>query len=188
MIKQYRDDSNTYYIELEITDFVTYKYLDFIQTHQTHCPSKQLNLIWNEKIFLIEKASKLNPFASKYFMWIDAGICVYRDSFPPQNLNIELLKTLPIDKFIFTSSNNNTYRKFNDNEYYHFVSGTYMYHISFVDIITKLYSQYLDMLLPNNNWIYTDQVVLTHIYRDCPELFYKIGDGYGVIANMLFIN
>ena len=49
-----------------------------MKTHPKHCPSIELNLIWNEKIFFIEKAKNINPFNSEYFMWVDAGICTFR--------------------------------------------------------------------------------------------------------------
>jgi hypothetical protein len=32
----------------------------------------------------------------------------------------------------------------------------------------------------------TDQIILTHLYKDNPELFYKLGDGYGEIVPLLF--
>lgn len=75
-------------------------------THPIHCPSVELNLIWNEKIFMIQKACKINPFNSEWFKWIDAGICTYRDNSPP-NIpfpNVNKLNKLPIDKFIYSSS------------------------------------------------------------------------------------
>jgi len=189
LAKKYRNEENTYYIELNIEEFSTYKYIKFIQTHPTHCPSKELNLVWNEKIFLIDRASKINPFNSQFFMWVDAGICIYRNIYPPQVLNINLFKSLPTHKFIFTSSENNSLKKFDDNEYYHYVSGTsYIYSLSFVKEFTQLYLTYVNKLLPRNNWIFTDQVILTHIYRDNPNLFHKLGHGYGEIANYVFSN
>ncbi len=45
-----------------------------MKTDSTHCPSVELNLIWNEKIFMLQKAYKLNIYNSDYFMWIDVGI------------------------------------------------------------------------------------------------------------------
>jgi hypothetical protein len=38
---------------------------------------------------------------------------------------------------------------------------------------------------PSNIW--TEQVILTHIFNDMPELFYKFADGYGKIAEYLFL-
>ena len=72
----------------------------------THCPSVELNLIWNEKIFLIQRALELNIFESDYFIWIDAGISIFRDITPPSYSfpNINKLINLPKDKFIYSSS------------------------------------------------------------------------------------
>ena len=62
IVKQHRQNLPTHYINCEISDFYTYKYINFIETHNVHCPSKELNLIWNEKLFLVKKAAELNVF------------------------------------------------------------------------------------------------------------------------------
>ena len=82
-IKKHRIGLPTYYIELNIEDFVTYEYRHNMTTHKDHCSSVELNLIWNEKIFMIQRALKINPFSSEFFTWIDAGLCMYRNSKPP---------------------------------------------------------------------------------------------------------
>ena len=111
IIKTYRKELPTYYIECNIEDFHTYKYKDKMITDKFHCPSVELNLIWNEKAFLVKKALKINPFNSEYFCWVDAGICTYRDNKPPNKLfpNIEELNKLPKDKLIYSSSIMKTY-------------------------------------------------------------------------------
>jgi len=157
-------------------------------THPIHCPSVELNLIWNEKIFLIQKAAKLNPFSSSHFMWVDAAICTYRDNPPPKTPfpNLDKLNTLPKDQLIFTSStgyyNESMIRK---NNYYHYISGTYLLHHSIIDNFVEIYKRYLDKLIDKGN-IWTDQVILTHIYNDNKHLFYKLSDGYGIIIPLLY--
>jgi hypothetical protein len=187
MIKSYRKDLPTYFIELELEDFYSYKYSDRMITHEVHCPSVELNMIWNEKIFLIEKASKINPFNSTYFAWIDAGISTYRTKTPPSIPfpNISKLNKLPLDKFIFTSSIKSYFEPKLLSTYYHYISGTYLLNINIISSFTNLYKEYLDKLVTPNN-IYTDQVILTHIYKDYPTLFYKLGDGYGQIVPLLY--
>lgn len=188
MIKKYRGDLPTHYIECKIDDFYTYRYRDKMITHPRHCPSVELNLIWNEKVFLIQKAAKLNPFSSSHFMWVDAGICTYRDNPPPKTQfpNLDKLNKLPKDKFIFTSStgyyNDSMIHK---NNYYHYISGTYLLHHSIIDNFVEIYKKYLDKLINKDN-IWTDQVILTHIYKDNKDLFYRLSNGYGVIIPLLY--
>ena len=194
IISQYRGTLPTYFVECNIEDFYTYKYRHLMTTDPVHCPSVELNLIWNEKLFFIEKAAKLNIFNSDYFMWIDAGICTFR-SYPPPSIkfpNIEKLKRLPKDKFIYCSSllNRNddpTFHKHlvQKNIYYHFISGTYILHKSIINKYVQIYKEYLDRLIDKNN-IWTDQVILTHIYNSHPDLFYKLCNGYGEIINELY--
>ena len=57
MVKEHRANLPTHYVKCEITDFYTYKYIDEVETHPIHCPSKELNLIWNEKMFLMKPFS-----------------------------------------------------------------------------------------------------------------------------------
>ena len=190
-IKSFRKDLPTYYIECDIEDFKTYNHKDKMITESTHCPSIELNLIWNEKIFMIQKAYELNPFNSDWFKWIDAGICIYRNSEPPNCLfpfNENKLNNLPKDKFIYSSSESEYYN--NDlvsiTNYYHHISGTsYILHKECINKFVLLYITYLDKLIDKNN-IWTDQVVLTHIYKENPDIFFKLTDGYGEITRYLY--
>lgn len=184
LIKKYRKDYPTYYIELNIEDFYTNKYKDKMIKNERHCPSIELNLIWNEKIFLMEKAYKLNIFKSDYYMWIDAGVCIYRNIKPPNRIypNTNKLKELPKDKLIFSSSNSIKFnkKKFLECDYLnHFISGTsYILHKNIINDFVNIYIKYCDKLI-NKNSIYTDQVILTYIYKDNPDLFYQLSHGYG---------
>jgi hypothetical protein len=186
MIKPFRDGLPTFYVECTIQDFVSYKYKNRMITHPHHCPSVELNLIWNEKIFLIKKALEMNPFHSDFFCWVDAGICVYRDTPPPSVPfpTIPKLNTLPINKFIYTSSNPYIENLVTIRNYYHHISGTYVLHKNIINDFAALYEKYLNTLVNTTN-IWTDQVILTHIYKDYKDLFHKLGDGYGEIVRLL---
>ena len=187
MIKPFRDGLPTFYIECKIEDFVTYKYKNRMITHPIHCPSVELNLIWNEKIFLIQKALELNPFHSDFFCWVDAGLCTYRNTMPPPRPfpNLTKLNTLPTNKFIYTSSEPYNESNISKTNYYHHICGTsYILHKNMVNDVAVLYNQYLNNLLDTNN-IWTDQVILTHMYKNHKHLFHKLGDGYGEICNLL---
>lgn len=185
-IKSFRKDLPTYFIEYDIKDFYTYKYIDKIKTDPIHCPSVELNLIWNEKIFMILKAKEINPFNTEWFKWMDAGICIYRNIKPPESIfpNINKINELPKDKFIYSSSNKYNSCSVSKTNYYHHISGTYILNSSIIDEFINIYKDYLDLLLDKNN-IWTDQVILTHIYKNKPCLFYKLCDGYGEITRFL---
>ena len=189
IIKKYRGDLPTHYIECDIKDFNTYKFKDKMVTHQVHCPSVELNLIWNEKIFLIEKAIELNPFKSEYFMWMDAGMCSFRNRIPPSIPfpNINKLNKLPKDKFIYSSTHNFTYNeKFVKGQYHlhHSLSGTYLFHKNIINKLVEIYKKYLSLIDKNDIW--TDQVIWTLIYKDNKELFFKLCNNYGTIPFYLY--
>ena len=187
LIKKYRGNLPTYYIELDIKDFVTYPFYNRMITHSIHCPSIDLNLIWNEKIFLIKRALKLNPFNSEFFHWIDAGTCVYRKTKPPSiKFCDQKIEQLTKAKFIYSSSLDYDEQLINENSYHHHISGTsYIIHKNLIDSFCDIYYNYMDKLI-NKNIIWTDQVILTHIFKDNKNLFLKLTDGYGEITPMLY--
>lgn len=178
-IKIHRSGLPTHYIKCDILDFFTYKYKNRVIVDPTHCPSAELNLIWNEKIFLVKRASEINPFSSDFFCWVDAGICVYRHVSPPSAPfpNLMKLKQLPTNKFIYSSSNN--YLPVSPNN--HTVSGTaYVLHRSFISTFAEIYCEYLDKNDGLEFW--TDQIILTRILQKHPQLFSKLCNGYGKIV------
>jgi hypothetical protein len=187
LLKKYRENLPTYYIQYNIDDFYTNKYKHKLKPHPEHCPSVELYMIWNEKIILMDKAKQINPFNSNYFAWVDAGLCTYRDQAPPTKPfpNINKLKYLPTNKFIYSSSEYWHPNFVSKNRYYHHISGTYILHKNFIDKFTPIYKEYMDKLIDENN-IWTDQVIHTHIFYDKPELFFKLCDGYGTIFNILY--
>lgn len=187
IIKPFRKNLPTYYIEIEIEDFYAFKYKNSITIHPRHCPSIELNLIWHEKIFMIQKASILNPFNSDWFKWIDSGICTYRYTKPPTIPfpDIDKLHKLPTDKFIYSSSEIYNKNLVTNTNYYHHVSGTFILHKKIIDKFVDIYKCYLEKLIDKKN-IWTEQVIFTHIYKDHPEIFFKLCDGYGEIIKVLF--
>jgi hypothetical protein len=149
-------------------------------------------MIWNEKLLLLEKAKHINPFNSDFFGWVDAGICTYRTAMPPQQPfpNINKLHLLPKDKFIYSASNPWNPPAVSSANYYHHISGTYILHKDIITVFTKMYKLYLDKIFGDDSInklnIWTDQVILTHIFKAFPNKFYKLCDGYGGIFNALY--
>jgi hypothetical protein len=188
LIKFFRKGLPTYFVECEIEDFYAYKYKDRMTTHDSHCPSVELNLIWNEKIFMVQKASEINPFNSVWFHWIDAGTCAYRDVNPTDKEfpNKNFLETLPKDKFIFSSSLGYIESRINATDYYHYVAATaFLLHKTFIDKYVETYKDYMEKLIDKNN-IWSEQVIFTHIFKDRPELYFKLCDGYGEVTKLLY--
>ena len=102
--------------------------------------------------------------------------------------NIEKLMRLPRDKFIFTSSTETFEPDFvNQYIYYHHVSaGVFILHKSFIDKFVDIYKKFINKLLPRKNWIYTEQVILTHMFAIFPDLFFKMTHGWGNIIPLLY--
>jgi len=186
IIKKHREGLPTYFVHMTLDEFYTTKYKKLFRTHPIHCPSKELNMIWNEKIFLIEKAFNINPFKSEYFCWVDAGICTYREKYPPTTPfpNLYKLNKLPKDKFIYSGITLYDESRVKKDNYYVYVTGTFMLHKNIIKDYAEIYKSYLEKLIDRNN-IWTDQIVNTHIYKDNKHLFYKLGNGWAAIIKLL---
>jgi len=187
-IKQFRGTLPTIYIECPFESFYNWRYRNSIKTDPHNCPSVELKMVWNEKIFFLEKVYRLNPFKSQWFQWIDAGVCVYRHVPPPSKVypNPLRLENAPTNKVLYSSS-----QPWNENlvylgNYYHHIAGTsYIMHGSMVESFVELYKKYLDKLVDKEN-IWTDQDILTYMFKDNRELFFKVCDGYGNIVPHFF--
>lgn len=66
-----------------------------------------------------------------------------------------------------------------------YVTGTFILHHSIIDNFIVIYKEYLDKLV-DKSMVWTDQVILTHIYKDNKNLFYKLCEGWGAIIPVLY--
>ena len=137
---------------------------------------------------LVLEASLINPYQSEWFCWIDSGICIYRDKEPPLSPfpnpdKMNLLSKTQINYCISDTITNIELNKIKNWDYVHNVSGNFIIHISFIKQIHHLFYTYLDICISETNEFtcYSEQCILSRIYVDYPELFNKIGDGYGEI-------
>jgi hypothetical protein len=190
IVKSVRRDLPTVYVLLDINDFYTQKYKKHIAEHHIHVPSPEVCLIWLEKMFLVQRAKDMNPFHSDYFMWVDAGICVFRNHPPPVEVfpNEAKMSVLPKNKFVFTSSQE-PYESYcvHENNYYHYISGTaFVLHKDFIETFLEIYKSYLEKIITHHNWVNTEQKILTHMYKDHEILFFKLGEGYGELVMSLY--
>jgi hypothetical protein len=191
MAKSIRKNLPTYYIDLEIINFETYKYIDYIVEDHVHCPSRELAMIWLNKLFFIKRAVEINPFNTEQFAWVDAGIYFYRNLHPPlKTFDEEKIKKLPTDRFIFSSSE---YKFFipdlvKDNNLYHYISGNFIISKYLISQVCEIYDEILKDKLPLKNKCYTnDQVFYTIMYHMFGDgMFYKLSDGYGAVINELY--
>ena len=131
-----------------------------------------------EEINMINKAASYNIFGSEYFCWIDADIDTYKNSSPPSCVfpNTVKLNDLPKDKFIFSSDGEYDEDKVYYIWNYYYISGvSYIMHKNIIKDFAEQYQEYMEKLINNNN-LWTDCVILTQMYKDNKELFYKLSE------------
>ena len=188
-IRQFRKNYLTYFVSKNIIDFKTYKLNMTNEIHSTHVPSKDLGLVWLEKMNLVLEASQLNPYSSEWFCWVDAGICVYRENKPSTNIfpNPEKMRLLSKTQINYSTSETISKEKLNTirnwENVHNIAGGAFILHISIVSKIYDLFYKYLNICIHETNKFtcYSVQCILARIYIDYPELFNKIGDEYGRI-------
>ena len=194
LMKRYRRDLPTHYVVCEIPDFVTYKHRDSLAADDVHCPSKELSLIYHEKVFMLEKTFRMNPFGSDFFCWIDAGICVYRNDmpthlvFPDQKRETQV----PSDKILFSEVSAQVPANFHQvadmTGCRHISGGGYVVPKNLIEPFASLYEEYLARTSSASGTPLTDEMILGLIQRDRPEMFQRVGDlkllehgGYGQV-------
>jgi len=196
-IRNVRKNLKTYFINLNINEFLTYKYYDSLKgslfINPKHCPSKELWLIWMEKINLIKLASQKHDY--EWYCWYDAGLAKYRkkrDILPKKEWpNVEKMYLLDKDKL------NVTYKKERK------ICGTsYIIHKNFIDTFHNLFYNTLSTILSkpsiskklkkNKKLLksclcksLTDQLILTYMYNQDKNKFNLLCGGYGANVDYL---
>ena len=175
-IKSFRKNYNTVFIEYPTNNFYSQQFYDEKWFDPTHIPSAKLGMIWHEKINLIKLAKEYDgENATDFYIWIDAGMYIYREKKPPEKY-LKLIDTnsLVNDKFSYSTV---------DEE---IMGGCLILPKNVINKFHTIYYDYLSKcnILSNNNVLCgKEQYVLTLMKKDNPDLFNKMGDGYG--ANLL---
>ena len=195
-VSEIRKDLNTTFIKYDIADFSTYKFHPNMRKKIHYgigwCPSKELWLIWMEKINLCLKAIKECVIKSDWICWYDATLCKYRIGIGRQNVpgniwpNVEKMNLLDKNKINCSVINVN---KMNNGEFPPLVTATaFIMHKDFVPKYANIFYELLDELFENvNNGThkiigadqFNEQYPLTYLYHLRPELYNPIAEGFG---------
>lgn len=174
-IKKFRNNLDTKFIVYNLDNFYSKQYASNKWIISTHVPSKELGMIWHEKIHLIKLAKDSDIVKTDFYIWIDAGIASYRNTMPPRKrLNLKDTTSLPKNKLCYSSVN---------ESYHSFAASCLIIHVDFIDEFHEIYYKYLKNC--NSMYCGSDQYIFTQIMHDRPELFYRIADGYG--GNLLVL-
>ena len=72
-------------------------------------------------------------------------------------------------------------------KYYHYIYvSDFLIDKDFIDKFIGVYKFYLEKLIDDKKKKWTEQVIITYIYRDRPELFYKLTDEYCEVIKYLY--
>lgn len=175
-VSKFRDKLQTIFIERPIATFTSSKTYRPHWIHDVHVPTDDLGKIWIEKVAMVTEAVRINPYNSEWFAWVDAGNAYYRDKKPSSYKwpSTDILSRLPKDKIIYAGTN---------VDEHDFAGAAFMYHKDIANEVDRLfYEQYSLCASEHNDWnCGFDQCVFTDLKKRRPDLFYRMGDGYGGI-------
>ena len=192
-IKKFRSTIATRYIEYNIDEFSVNKFNINNNTDTIHVPSRELGLIWLEKMNMLKMAKDSNFYDTDWYCWVDAGICVFRDKKPPETvwLKPKFESQLDRDKINYCQSENINSND-NDNwENKHTVAGTFIIHRNkidfYVDLFYNMLAKCLDYTKTLKSFVcYSDQIIFSQMLFGNPEYFHKLCDGYGCNMEMFY--
>lgn len=144
-----------------------------IFTHPVHVPTIELGQIWHEKVHLVKLAKDRDEGRRAFYVWIDAGICTFRNSPPPVarlTINNDLL---PQNKLSYA---------FVNDDHHSFAGTVLIFPCGLIDSFHDLYYQKLEQCVQREDADWrcgSDQFVMTELRKDHPDLFHIISYGYG---------
>jgi hypothetical protein len=188
-----------------IESFYTYKYKDYwINNHESSqmelhkSTDWQLNMLWNEKVFLVNETVKNKYFTSLYYGWCDIGYFRNRNN----DLHTSYLKKWPnpikLSNTIFkdmkihygcVQNNITKYKELSNNINNHYINklsshpnnqftetcfagGFFILKPELSNIYAKMYDNKLQYYFSKNYFIKDDQSIIMDIIFSNPNLFY----------------
>ena len=186
-------------------EFHTYRYKKYwIENHQKsnlklhiHTDWK-LNMLWNEKVFLVNETIKNRYFDTLYYGWCDIGYFRNR----PNDLNTRYLSNWPNNPKLLSNALNNDYIHYgcvqNNGTIYKkqqneikihysdklasqptdqiedicFAGGFFILRRELIDIYVKIYDEKIMYYFTNNYIIKDDQTIIIDVIFTNPNLFY----------------
>jgi len=183
----------TYYFKLNISDFTFENFYKPQWIHPIHIPSQELGKIWLEKIYLMERSMKVNPFHSEWFAWMDAGNAYYRSKIVPPFRwpDPNILGNLPKNKIIHTTSESYT------SSVHTFAGTAFAMHRTFVSSVAEDFRQALyscSIVTKVGNHIMegyeccSDQYIFSIMKEKNSSMFHNLApneQGYGTLIPLL---
>jgi hypothetical protein len=187
MLEKYENNENIKIIKLELWEFYNFKYRDFwIKNHEKNIELNRLvdsrvNMLWNEKIFLVKRSYENKYFSGEWYGWIDIGYfrntkwdIKVDDNWP----NKDKVDNLNKDKIYYAKVNNN---KLFMNNLYKLISdknenglpkqeipanqisiagGFFLIYYDKIDWYSKLHDEKVKLYIENNRLIKDDQIIV----------------------------
>jgi len=181
----------TKFFELKISEFSIENIYKPQWVHSLHIPSQELGKVWLEKIFMLERSEKLNPFHTEWFVWMDCGNAYYRTLKMPalQWPNPNILDKMPKNKILHTTSDEL------DANTHTFAGTAFGMHKSIVSTVFRQTVIDCSTVSKVGNHIMegfecgSDQYIFSIMKEKNPSGFHQIGpkdkNGYGTLIPLL---
>lgn len=214
-VKSRRNDDNTKIVVQTINDLEMYKYKDRMDktissneyrrtikdAHRIECKNSLYTIIQFSKFYWMNQVANDNPFASDYFIWMDAGLSRFFDDlntsnrYPSERMETQLLSfgdrtfiqtfccTYP-DLFDASSLSENYLL---DNRSY-VMGGLFGGNANVIPILKQKVEYVFEHLMLNKNIVNNEQIVLGYLFKTAPELFSTFVNNNNIHRNYEVIN
>jgi len=174
----------TTFVSRELDQFKASSFYKSHWIHELHVPSRELGLMWTEKMNLVFQAWQISD--SEYFAYIDSALNSLRGKRSREHHEMEfsesVIRSLPINRV--------SYSYIKDRYGTHSFSGGFiLMHRSIVPLVYHLFYEELEMMKSEvDSWeCGSDQIIFTRLRDKFPELFHAASYDYGDI-NYLWAN
>eukprot|EP00419_Tripos_fusus_P030088 CAMPEP_0172699506 /NCGR_PEP_ID=MMETSP1074-20121228/30225_1 /TAXON_ID=2916 /ORGANISM="Ceratium fusus, Strain PA161109" /LENGTH=850 /DNA_ID=CAMNT_0013520721 /DNA_START=72 /DNA_END=2624 /DNA_ORIENTATION=- len=163
-------------------------------THPVHVPSRELGCVWLSKLHLLVQSATKHPEYA-WHVWLDAGmhtVCEFKPDRQNEWPSLLSLIRLPPDKMIVSQSEHACDKcpvSRTEWPYCHCIAGTaFAVHRSMLPKLVPLFRSALQACLkavgegPDGWHCMNDQVIMSKLIWEQPELFDNHRMGYGAVA------
>jgi len=168
----------TFFIPMSLTNFSLYYLKPKLDINHQKNPSVKhtpdYSILTISKLEMLDKVSKINPFSSTHFTWVDFGIAKFNNYASHHQLRI-LMNTFK-DKFSLTQLNFVSKQLIQPGQPYHKDKGFAVaagcmsgnsFHLSKIWELTKIYYE----KAVNEGYLVVEENILKELFVDYPDLF-----------------
>jgi hypothetical protein len=196
-LRKLRNDDSVIYIIEEPSQWYNYRWKSYYEKSyemdaEKSLHSPYLSMLWNEKCFFLQRATRMNLFSSKWFVWTDIGSVRDVSRLVMTYPNVEVLASIPEDRLLvfqvepfrvgdYEKTTEGIYTIFaNKNERIgcksvnRIQAGCFGGTVHAIDRWVEHYTHTLERFIEHGNYIGKEQNNMSQVVMDHPEIVHSV--------------